>query len=77
MFEYTVKTNADNEAFKKACAKIEEHIKPIKKDKLLIDVDGSLVQTYHTSKDEIDVFNDYDVDAVYIESSVNLNELFA
>ena len=48
MFNYTVAKEADNKAFLNACAKIEKELKPLKKEKLLIDVDGSLIQVYYT-----------------------------
>ena len=55
-------------------AKIEKELKPLKKEKLLIDVDGSLIQVYYTDSKKIKVLNDYEVDAVYIESEKELSD---
>ena len=76
MFSYNIAKKADNKAFKDACEAIEENMKDIEKEKLLIDVDGSLVQTYNTPKGSITVFNDYEVDAVYVDSEVDLFDAF-
>ncbi len=76
VFSYNIAKNADNKAFLDTCALIESKISDAKKEKLLVDVDGSLVQTYRTSSGEIDVFNDYMVDAVYVDSEVNLEKVF-
>lgn len=72
MFNYTVAKEADNKAFLNACAKIEKEVKPLKKEKMLVDVDGSLIQIYYTDNKKIKVLNDYDVDAVYIETEKEL-----
>lgn len=76
MFNYTVAKEADNTAFLNACAKIENEIKPLKKEKLLIDVDGSAIQVYYAENKKIKVLNDYEVDAVYVESDKELSNLF-
>lgn len=72
MFNYTVAKEADNTAFLSVCEKIEKEIKPLKKEKLLVDVDGSLIQIYYTENKKIKVLNDYEVDAVYVESEADL-----
>ena len=46
------------------------------KNKLLIDVDGSLIQTYKYNGKDIDVYDDYDVGAVYVKSEIDLDNLF-
>lgn len=76
MFNYTVAKEADNKAFFNACAKIEKELKPLKKENVLADVDGTLIQVYYAENKEIKVFNDYEVDAVYIESEKELSKLF-
>ena len=73
MFNYTVAKEADNKAFLNACAKIEKEVKPLKKEKLLVDVDGSLIQVYYTDNKKIKVLNDYEIDAVYIEAEKELS----
>lgn len=74
MFNYIIEKEADNKAFFNACAKIEKEVKPLKKEKLLVDVDGSLIQVYYTDNKKIKVLNDYEVDAVYIKSEKELND---
>ena len=76
MFDYNINKTASNLEFKNACAKIERHFPNCKKDALLIDVDGSLIQVYRNDDNKITVFNDYEVDAVFIESEIDMNEIF-
>lgn len=73
MFSYNISTSADNTFFLNACKKIEKQIKNIKKEQDIIDVDGSIIRKYVTfDMKTIKVFNDYDVDAVYVDSEVEL-----
>ena len=72
LYSYTTSLKADNGEFKRVCSAIEKNILGIKKDKLLIDVDGSATQKYKTESKEIVVQNDFEVDAVYIDSDVDL-----
>lgn len=72
MFSYTIAKNADRKAFARVCNLIESKIKNIEKEELLEDVDGSLIQIYTTPNGKIKIYNDYDVDAVYIDSEINL-----
>lgn len=75
MFSYTVKKNASEEAFEKTCRAIESNFKEIEKDTLLEDVDGTTIQVYHNGVENIKVCNDYEVDAVYVDSDVELKFL--
>lgn len=75
MFSYNIAKEADNKAFKKACSAIEAKVKSIEKEKLLIDVDGTLIQIYNTPDGRIKVLNDYEVDAVYANSDIDLSEV--
>lgn len=75
MFSYNIAKEADNKAFKNACAAIEEKVNGIEKEELLVDVDGTLIQVYNVPDGKITVFNDYEVDAVYADSDVNLSEV--
>ena len=77
MYSYNIAREADNKAFKKACGSIERHVKNCKKADLLIDVDGSVIQTYTTPSGIIKVYNDYEVDAVYCDSEINLSEVLS
>lgn len=76
MFSYTIAKEADNVAFEKACERIEAKIENIQKCKLLIDVDGTLIQKYEIDSKKIKVVNDYEVDAVYVEAEISLDDIF-
>ena len=49
MFHYVIAKNVDRKAFDSACALIEAKIEGVRKEKLLEDVDGTLIQIYHTA----------------------------
>lgn len=76
MFSYTVAKTADEKAFVKACRSIESRFKGISKNKALTDVDGSVIQIYHEGNNSIKVYNDYEVDAVYVDSDIDLKNIF-
>lgn len=76
MFKYNIYNMADNTKFKMACNKIESSIKNLNIEKPLVDVDGSMIQIYNSDDGKIKVYNDYEVDAVYIDSEVYLDKLF-
>ena len=46
------------------------------KEKLLIDVDGSLLQDYFINGKKIRVQNDCDVYSVYVDSEIDLKDIF-
>ena len=76
-FSYNVAKNADQAAFEYVCRKIESaQITGLEKKNTIVDVDGSQIQLYVLPESEIRVFNDYEVDAVYIDSGVDLSFLF-
>lgn len=75
MFSYNISKTASIKAFKNACSAIEAGLKGIQKEELLTDADGSQIQIYETDDGKIKVYNDYEVDAVYIDSEVNLSDL--
>ena len=76
MFTYNISKNADEQAFAYTCSLIEANIDSISKEKLLIDVDGSKIQIYETAQGKIKVFNDFEIDAVYVNSDINLEWLW-
>lgn len=41
----------------------------------IIDVDGTIIQKYTSPNGNIMVSNDYEIDAVYIDSEVNLDDI--
>lgn len=75
MYSYTVSKIASKKDFAEVCRQIESHFKGICKDKILEDVDGSTIQIYHTGKARIKVYNDYEVDAVYVDSEIDLKSI--
>lgn len=62
MFEYSVHVYYSVEHYKKACEYIEKlfEYETIVKEKEFIDVDGSQIQVYLTSKGKVKVFNQDD-----------------
>lgn len=77
MFEYNVFSDNSFSEFEKACQKIEYEFPKADKKKMLIDVDGTTIQTYTYNGKDIDVYNDYDVGAVFIKSEIALNSIFS
>ena len=75
-YEYTIHPNNSPELFQSACALIDNNIKYTKKEELIVDVDGSTYQEYYIDNNKIVVFDDYDVGAVYVESDIDLSDLF-
>lgn len=76
MFFYTLFKEINNQVFKDACKTIEHRYPDAEKYELLIDVDGSLYQDYCVCGKKIKVNNDCEVDAVYIDSEINLDDIF-
>lgn len=76
MYSYNVAKSVDKEAFNKACADIESQFRDIEKEKLLVDVDGTQIQIYSKGSSRIKVYNDYEVDAVYVDSEISLSSIF-
>jgi len=76
IFTYNICNIPDEDLFNKQCGALEKNIKDLKKDKLLIDVDESKIQIYYYDNKKIKVVNDYYVNALYIESEVELKQFF-
>lgn len=74
-YSYNINESANEEDFFVCCKLIEKNLPGVKKEKLLIDVDGSLIQIYHYANKKIVIFDDYYVDAVYINSNVKLDAI--
>lgn len=72
MFSYNIAKNADKKAFDNICTEIESKVKDIKKEQLLEDVDGTQIQIYNAPSGKIKIYNDYEVDAVYIVAEFDL-----
>lgn len=76
MFHYDICTVADDDVFNKQCKALETHIPNIRKDDLLEDVDGSSTQIYYVGDNKISVHNSKYIDAVYVDSEIELKQYF-
>lgn len=76
MFEYQICNMAEDEIFKKQCIAIEKNITPLQKEKLLEDVDGSLIQKYDYQGKNISVYSDHFINEVYVKSEIELTQFF-
>ena len=72
MFTYNIAKQADEKIFRRICEQIETGIKNVEKKPLLEDVDGTQLQLYSICGKEVKVVNDLEIDAVYIDSEINL-----
>ena len=75
MYKYTFYKEADNEKFKEACKKLLHGMDNLIANEPIIDVDGTIIQKYTSPNSNIMVSNDYEIDAVYIDSEVNLDDI--
>ncbi len=75
-YDYTVCPNNSPEKFKEACKIISGKYPNAVKNKLIVDVDGSTIQTYTEAGKDINVYDDYDVGAVYVQSEIDLGKIF-
>ena len=75
MYTYTILQNANQTVFRHICSTIESSIPNIKKDALLEDVDGTQIQIYVIQNGKIKVYNDCEIDAVYIDSEIDLENI--
>jgi len=77
MFEYNICNAADEDIFEKQCKAIERKLPAALKESVLEDVDGSKIQKFTLTHDEINIYLDYPVGAVYIKSSIDLEKIFS
>ncbi len=76
MYEYLISRQNSPELFKRACDILRNKFPYAKKHKLLVDVDGSTIQTFTVNGKDIDVFDAYDYGTVFIKSEIDLGEMF-
>ncbi len=78
MYKYDYNIYPDNspQKFKETCDKIEAFLPNAHKKKLLIDVDGTTIQVFTVNNMDIDVYDDYDIGAVFVKSEINLDVIF-
>lgn len=74
VYDKTYYPYANQDKFIKVCAEVESKVPNLMKDRLLQDVDGSNIQSYNYNGKAITIFDDYEVDAIYLESEIDLTE---
>jgi len=74
-YDYTIFPDNSPEKFKETCKRIENELTITKKKELLIDVDGSTIQSYYSDDKKIVVYDDYDVGVVYVLSDIDLKDI--
>ena len=77
MFDYTISTDNSPEIFQNICSKIEKAYPNAIKHRILIDVDDTTIQTFTENGKDIDVYDDYDVGAVFVKSEINLEQVIS
>ncbi len=75
-YSHTICTEFDENIFIKQCKTLEKNIPGIVKGKFLHDVDDTKIQFYSIAEKEVKVVNDFDVDAVYVDSDIELTQFF-
>ena len=75
MHSYTISNEPDNKLFLRVCEAIEKSVIGLTKEKILIDVDGSLFQQYNLLQGKIVVQNDYEVYALYVDSDIDIADI--
>ena len=67
-YEYSIKPYNSPEDFELACMEFEKSHPDARKERLLVDVDGSTIQIYHVDAGKIKILDEYFIDAVYAEA---------
>lgn len=75
LFDYNIYPDNSAKRFKATCEKIESSILGLRKQDLLVDVDGTTIQVYEKDKKRIIVFDDYDIGAVFVKSDIALDDI--
>lgn len=75
MYEYTIKKNADRKVFNDFCSLLRSDISGIETGKFIDDFDRVQIQVFNTPGGTIKVYNDYEVDAVYIDAEIKLDNI--
>lgn len=76
MFIYPIHKSYSRTKFAEACNTIEMQLEGLHKEPSLEDVDCTQIQMYVYQGKKIRLLNDSFVDAVYAESTLNLNGVF-
>ena len=75
-YSYTICTEFDEDIFIQQCNALEKNVPYIVKGQFLHDVDDTKIQFYNISGKEVKVVNDFDIDAVYVDSDIELTQFF-
>lgn len=75
-YDYNIWKENSPEKFQATCELIEKAHPELKKDELLVDVDGSTIQIFGEEPHEVIVYDDYDVGAVFVKSDIDLSDIF-
>ena len=72
MYKYVINPQVNKELFYKQCERLEKKMSVITKKRVLEDVDCALIQIYQHPRGEIDVYNDEQLDELYLRSEFDL-----
>ncbi len=76
MFHYTISKEWNADLFFEVCSIIESHFKGIVKGEPFYDfLDGDIRQEYFINEKKILVNNDSQIDALYVDSEIDLNDI--
>lgn len=76
-YDYTISKENNPTEFKKICKIISDMCQDFIASKLLIDVDGSTIQVYSKENQQIVVYDDYDIGAVFVKSDIDLSAILS
>lgn len=72
---YELHDTNSKDIFYKICEHINEMFPSLRKNKEVIDVDGSIITVYSNSKDKITIVNDTTWDYIYAETNLDLSKI--
>jgi len=73
MYEYNIMPNVSTDRFQSICEEVRTLFPQAKQEKLLQDVDGSLIQVFVQHGGRIAVHNDMEIGALYVKSDMPLS----
>ena len=76
-YSYMLSSKNDSAVFIEACSIIENHFPQSEIKEMLVDPDASAYQYYCYNGKEIRVVDDYAVKKVWVDSEINIDDLFA
>ena len=71
-FDISIYPDNSPSEFQKACERIEHAYPELIKERLLVDVDGSTIQIYKRDEEEVVIYDDYEVGAVFAMSDIDV-----